>query len=232
MSSIIGNIPYLRTNQNDTVIMKVIITGATGYVGEGVLLACLDNPQVEKVLSVSRRPCGHAHPKLEEYIVPDFMALAEGDPKLAGYDAVFFCAGISSVGLREEQYRGISHDIPLHFAEVVGPRERMTFVYVSGAGNYRDTRQMWVRVKKSTEDALVAMPFRGAYNFRPAIMWRYPGQKHIQKMQYVFWAFFPLVRLFGGWNTMAQVGRAMVAVARDGFARPTVTVRDISRLAR
>ena len=140
--------------------MKLIITGTTGYVGEGVMLACLDNPEIEKVLSVSRRPCGHTHPKLEEYIVPDFMALQAGDPKLQGYDAVFFIAGISSVGLKEEQYKGISHDIPLHFADVVGPKEKMTFVYLSGAGNYKSKTLMWVRVKKSTEDALVAMPFR------------------------------------------------------------------------
>lgn len=212
--------------------MKVIVTGATGYVGEGVLLGCLDDPRIEKVLSVSRRNCGHVHPKLEEYLVPDFMQLQAGDPRLQGYDAVFFCAGISSVGMKEEQYRVISHDIPLHFAEVVGPKDRMTFVYVSGAGNYNDTSQMWVRVKKSTEDALVAMPFRGVYNFRPAIMFRYPGQKHIQKMQYVFWAFYPLVRLFGGWNTMSQVSRAMIAVCRDGYPRHEIRVRDISKLSR
>lgn len=112
--------------------MKVIITGTTGYVGEGVMLACLDNPEIEKVLSVSRRTCGHSHPKLEEYIVPDFMELPAGDPKLQGYDAVFFIAGISSVGLKEN----------------------MTFVYLSGAGNYKSTTQMWVRIKKSTEDAV------------------------------------------------------------------------------
>ena len=134
--------------------MKVIITGTTGYVGEGVMLACLDNPEIEKVLRVSRRTCGHSHPKLEEYIVPDFMELPAGDPKLQGYDAVFFIAGISSVGLKEEQYVGISHDIPLHFADVVGPKENMTFVYLSGAGNYKSTTQMWVRIKKSTEDAV------------------------------------------------------------------------------
>ena len=162
--------------------MKVILTGATGYVGEGVLLECLDNPEIEKVLSISRRPCGHVHPKLEEYLVPDFMRLEAGDEKLQGYDAVFFCAGISSVGMKEEVYTVISHDIPLHLAEIVGPKENMTFVYVSGAGNYNHTDQMWVRVKKSTEDTLVSIPFKGAYNFRPAIMWRYKGQKHIQKI--------------------------------------------------
>ena len=212
--------------------MRIILTGATGYVGEGVLLACLDNPAVEKVLSVSRRPCGHTHPKLEEYLVPDFMDLKAGDPKLQDYDAVFFCAGISSVGVKETFYKIISHDIPLHFADIVGPKDKMTFIYVSGTGNYKATGQMWVRVKKSTEDALVAMPFKGAYNFRPAIMWRYKGQKHIQKMQYVFWAFYPLVKLIGMWNTMDQVAKAMIAASRFGYKRPEIEVRDISILSR
>lgn len=212
--------------------MKIIITGTTGYVGEGVMLECLNNPKVEKVLSVSRRPCGHTHPKLEEYIIDDFMSLKAGDARLQGYDAIFFIAGISSVGVKEERYRGISHDIPLHFAEIVEPKERLTFVYLSGAGNYNNTKQMWVRVKKSTEDALTAMPFKGAYNFRPAIMWRYKGQKHIQAMQYIFWAMYPLVKLIGMWNTMSEVGRAMIAVAKDGYKRSTIECSDISKLAR
>lgn len=212
--------------------MKVILTGATGYVGEGVLLECLNNPEIEKVLSVSRRPCGHVHPKLEEYLVKDFLKLEAGDAKLMGYDAVFFCAGISSVGMKEEQYKVISHDIPLKFAQIVNPKDKMTFVYVSGAGNYNLTGQMWVRVKKSTEDTLVSMPFKGAYNFRPAIMWPYKGQKHIQKMQYVFWAFYPLVKLFGGWNTMSEVGRAMIAVTKNGYHRHEIEVKDISLLAK
>ena len=212
--------------------MKVIITGTTGYVGEGVMLACLDNPEIEKVLSVSRRPCGHSHPKLEEYIVPEFMGLREGDPKLQGYDAVFFIAGISSVGLKEEQYVGISHDIPLHFANVVGPKEKMTFVYLSGAGNYSNTKQMWVRVKKSTEDALVEMPFKGAYNVRPAIMWRYKGQKRIQTMQYFFWAMYPLIKLTGMWNTMHEIAGAMIEVSKNGYHKATIECRDISKLAK
>lgn len=212
--------------------MKIIITGTTGYVGEGVMLECLNNPEVEKVLSVSRRPCGHTHPKLEEYIIDDFMSLEAGDARLQGYDAVFFIAGISSVGVKEERYKIISHDIPLHFAEIVEPKESLTFVYLSGAGNYDNTKQMWVRVKKSTEDALTAMPFRGAYNFRPAIMWRYKGQKRIQAMQYIFWAMYPLVKLIGMWNTMSEVGRAMIAVAKDGYHKPTIECSDISKLAK
>ena len=212
--------------------MRVILTGATGYVGEGVLLECLNNPEITKVLSVSRRPCGHVHPKLREYIISDFMALQNGDPVLQGYDAVFFCAGISSVGMKEEKYKIISHDIPLHFADIVGPKEKMTFVYVSGAGNYNHTDQMWVRVKKSTEDALARKGFKGSFNFRPAIMWRYKGQLHIQKMQYVFWALYPLMKLLGLWNTMSEVGRAMIAVSRDGYRVREIEVRDIIELAK
>lgn len=212
--------------------MKVILTGATGYVGEGVLMECLDNPEIEKVLSISRRSCGHVHPKLEEYLVPDFMKLEAGDDKLLGYDAVFFCAGVSSVGMKEEKYKVISHDIPLHLARILSDKEKMTFVYVSGAGNYNRTDQMWVRVKKSTEDTLVSMPFKGAYNFRPAIMYRYKGQKHIQKMQYLFWAFYPVFKLGGMWNTLSQVARAMIAVSRDGYSRHAIEVKDITFLSK
>ena len=220
---------FVRFN---SIAMKVILTGATGYVGEGVLLECLNNSKIEKVLSVSRRPCGHVHPKLEEYIVSDFMSLRTGDPALQGYDAVFFCAGTTSVGKKEEEYKVISHDIPLHFADVVGPKEEMTFIYLSGAGNYNHTDQMWVRVKRSTDEALVRKGFKKTFNFRPAIMWRYRGQIHIQKIQYVFWAMYPLVKLFGGWNTMSEVARAMIAACDSGYYKREIEVSDISELSR
>ena len=225
-------VPINATEILYTFAMKVIVTGATGYVGEGVLLECLSNEHVEKVLSIGRRPCGHSHPKLEEYIIGDFMDLQEGDPKLSGYDAVFFCAGISSVGMKEEKYKIISHDIPLHFASILPDKANMTFIYVSGAGNYNSTTQMWVRVKKSTEDTLASMPFKGEFNFRPAIMLWYKGQKHIQKMQYAFMLFYPLIRLLGGGNTMKEVGRAMISASINGFPGHTVGVYDIIRLSK
>ena len=108
----------------------------------------------------------------------------------------------------------------------------MTFVYLSGAGNYNSKTQMWVRVKKSTEDALVAMPFKGAYNFRPCIMWRYKGQKHIQRMQYFFWAMYPFFKLVGMWNRMSEVAEAMIAVTRNGYKKPAIECRDILKLAK
>ena len=108
----------------------------------------------------------------------------------------------------------------------------MTFVYLSGAGNYKNTRQMWVRIKKSTEDALVAMPFKGAYNFRPAIMWRYKGQKRIQKMQYAFWAMYPFFKLIGMWNRRSEVADAMIAVSKNGYHKAAIECRDITKLAK
>src|SRR5262245_33161119 len=112
--------------------MKVIVTGATGMVGEGVLLECLDNPAVEAVLVVSRRSCGHAHAKLRESLVPDFRELGGHEAELRGYDACFFCAGVSSVGMSEADYTVITHDTTLRFAEtLVRLNPDMVFVYVS-----------------------------------------------------------------------------------------------------
>jgi len=108
----------------------------------------------------------------------------------------------------------------------------MTFVYLSGAGNYKNTTQMWVRVKKSTEDALVAMPFKGAYNFRPCIMWRYKGQKRIQTMQYSFWAMYPFFKIVGMWNRMSEVADAMITLSKDGDHKADIEGRDISKLSK
>lgn len=115
--------------------MKIILTGATGYVGEGTLLELLKVDTVEKVLSVSRKPTGITHEKLEEYLVPDFMELKAGDDHFKDYDAVFFIAGITSVGTPKDTYVRISQEIPLHFADIMPDKERMTFIYLSGAGN-------------------------------------------------------------------------------------------------
>jgi len=212
--------------------MKVIVTGTTGYVGEGILLSCLEDARIGKVLSVSRRSCGLSHPKLEEWLVPDFMAIPEDEPRLQGYDAVFFCLGISSVGCPEEQYRVTSYDIPLHFAHTVGPKEKMTFVYVSGAGTGEKNPQKWAKVKTATEKALTAMPFKGAFGFRPAFMKPFKGQRFITGVQKAFPFFYPLMKLLGQANTIQEVESAMVRVSLEGYTTPFIGVRDIRALAR
>ncbi len=157
--------------------MKIIITGATGMVGEGVLLACLENAQITEVLSVSRKTTGYAHPKLKEYIVSDFLSLEETDEKLKGYDACFFCAGVSSVGMSEADYTKYTYDTTLNFAKAVSPNPQMTFVYVSGAGTDSTSNRIWVRVKGKTENDLMKLPFKNVFAFRPGAMEPYKGQK-------------------------------------------------------
>lgn len=215
--------------------MKIIITGATGMVGEGVLLECLNDARVTAVLSVSRKPTGRTHPKLSEYIVPDFLSLREGDAKLQGYDACFFCAGVTSLGKKEEEYERITYDTTLTFANAVGPKEQMTFIYVSGSGtdSSEKGRSMWARVKGRTENALMKMPFKRAFAFRPAMMSATEGQKNVLPLyKYVSWL-FPLVKVVAPnyFNTLRQVGQAMINAAESGYEKRVIEVKDIKILA-
>jgi len=212
--------------------MKIILTGATGYVGEGTLLELLKCNVVGKVLSVSRKPTGIKHEKLEEYLVSDFMQLKEGDEHFKGYDAVFFIAGITSVGTPKDVYVRISQEIPLHFADIMPDKERMTFVYLSGAGTSPDGRQFWQQVKSKTEAEIHAKGFRRAFALRPAIMKWSKGQKHIQTMQYFFLPFYPVLRLLGQANNMREIARSQLALVRDGFEKFAVSPKDISSLAK
>jgi len=221
--------------------MKIILTGATGYVGEGVMLELLREPQVEKVLSVSRRPVEidkydcltrDQKNKIEEYIVKDMMSLKEADTRLSGYDAVFFIAGISSVGTPRDVYKVISYDIPTHFADIMPDKEHMTFIYLSGAGTNPRGMQWWMKIKGATEQYIAAAGFKHAFAYRPAFMRWAKGQRRIQSMQYFFIPFYPIARLLGGANSMTQVARSMLTCTRDGFSKPAVNARDIVRLAR
>lgn len=213
--------------------MKVILTGATGYVGEGVMLAMLDDSRIEKVLSISRRPSGHSHPKLEEYIVSDWLALQAGDPMLEGYDVCFFIAGITSVGTPMDVYRVISHDIPVHVASILPNKEQMTFLYLSGAGTKTDGPQMWQKIKSQTEQETQAMGFRHAYGWRPMFMRPYPGQTNRQlKAQKAALLLYPLFRLFGCACSMPEMVQAMMEVHANGFRKANVEAWDIIRLAK
>ena len=209
--------------------MRVILTGATGFVGEGVLLSLLQRTDIEKVLSVSRRSCEISHPKLEEYIVADFMDLPANDPKLQGYDACFFCAGKSNFGLSREQYYHLSYQITLHFAAAIGANPDFVFIYLSGAGTNDRSLQFWSRTKAKAETDLRAVGFKAAYGFRPAGMKPVKGQRRLQGWGKYHWLF---TWIPGFANTIEQVTDAMVICARNGYSRPIVEVSDINKLTK
>ena len=221
--------------------MKIILTGATGYVGEGVMLELLRTPQVEKVLSVGRRSVSinrydsltaEEKAKLEEYLVPDMMALEAGDPHFVGYDAVYFIAGISSIGASEDVYRRISYDIPAHFADIMPDKGKMTYIYLSGAGTDPNGKQWWMPIKGATENYITTLGFKHAFAYRPALMRWAKGQVRMQKMQYAFFVFYPLMRLCGLANNMTEVALSMLACTRDGYTQFAINPRDITRLAK
>src|SRR5579864_1453935 len=153
--------------------MKVILFGATGMVGQGVLRECLRDPRVEAVLAVGRSATGQSHPKLSELVQQDLFAYSANEARLKGYDACFFCLGVSSAGMSEADYRHITYDLTLAAAEtLVRLNPAMTFIYVSGAGTDSSERgsSMWARVKGATENALLRLPFKAAYMFRPGVI--------------------------------------------------------------
>ena len=165
---------------NGATPLKVIITGATGMVGEGVLFECLEHPAIAQVLMVNRKSYRAEHRKLKECLVPDFLHLDPFFSLLTGYDACFFCAGVSSSGMSEAEYSHITYDITIHFAhKLASLNPGMIFNYVSGShtDSSERGRLMWARVKGKTENALMRCAFRRVYNFRPGFMRPPPGSK-------------------------------------------------------
>ena len=217
--------------------VKVIITGATGMVGEGVLMECLENPNVKEVLMVNRRHFPIEHPKLKECIVPDFLELEGPDDLLSGFDACFYCAGISSVGLNEAEYTRITYDTTLHFAKKLADLNRkMVFVFVSGAmtDSSETGKIMWARVKGKTENALIRLPFKNVYNFRPGFMKATTGQQNIKSYYHLIGWMYPLLRILmpGNILTLQEVGQAMVNSVTEGFDRQILEIKDIRELAK
>jgi uncharacterized protein YbjT (DUF2867 family) len=215
---------------------RIIITGATGMVGEGVLLTCLAQPEVEAVLSISRRPCGHTHPKLHELLVPDFFDLAGIEEELQGYTTCLFCAGVSAVGMSEADHTRTTHDLTLHFAEVLAQlNPTMTFCYVSGAGTDSQvtSRQMWARVKGRTENDLFKLPFRAAYMFRPGFLKPVEGQQHILKLYHWLGWLYPALRQLAPSSacSIAELGLAMLHVNKQRNTKQVLEVKDIVKLA-
>lgn len=218
----------------DPAAMRVILTGATGMVGEGVLLECLESPHVQRVLSVSRRSCGRRHAKLTELLVRDFRELGSVQTELTGYDACFYCAGVSSLGMKEADYSVVTYDTPLAFAStLVRLNPRMTFVHVSGAhtdGTERG-KVMWARVKGRAENALMRLPFKAVYNFRPALMKPTPGQRFVKGGYLLIRVLYPVLALFFPGMALRDVARAMINAARLGAPQPVLEVADLRELA-
>src|SRR5712671_6099424 len=215
--------------------IKTIITGATGMVGEGVLLECLNHPDVEQVLVINRKPGGVSHAKLREIIHIDFFNLAPIEQQLTGYNACFFCLGVSSVGMSNEAYKHITYDLTLNAGQVLAKlNPEMTFCYVTGAGtdSSEQGRVAFVRVKGATENALIRL-FKQAYMFRPAFMKATAGQRNL-KSYYKFFAWlYPIGRSLypAGFCTLQEVGRAMINAAGKGYPKQILEVQDIVKLA-
>jgi uncharacterized protein YbjT (DUF2867 family) len=214
-----------------------MITGATGMVGEGVLLESLEHPAIERVLLVSRKSYGAKHPKLSECIVPDFFDLDDVAVKLSGYDACFFCAGVSSRGMSETEYSRITYDVTTRFAEKLASlNPGMVFDYVSGSltDSSERGRIMWARVKGKTENALMRMAFRRVYNFRPGFMKPTAGQKNIKSYyKAIGWLYPGLVILFPNQvSTLREVGLAMINSVLKGYPKQVLEIKDIKALAR
>jgi len=217
--------------------MRVIVTGATGMVGEGVLHECLQHPDVEQVLVINRKPCGVSHAKLKEIIHLNFQNLNPIESQLVNYDACFFCLGVSSVGMKEPQYHRLTYDLTVHVAETLSKlNQGMTFCYVSGSGtdSSEKGKRMWARVKGKTENRLMQLPFKKAYMFRPGFMKPTEGMKNTLKGYGFFSWMYPALRsLFPNFVcTLKEVGIAMINTVRKGYSKPILEVADIVALAK
>jgi uncharacterized protein YbjT (DUF2867 family) len=216
--------------------MKVLITGSTGMVGEGVLLECLKHSDVEQVLVINRKPGGVSHPKLREIIHNDFFDLKPIEQQLTGLNACFFCLGVSSVGMSKEEYRHITYDLTLNFAQLLAKlNPATTFCYVTGASTDSSEQGSvaWARVKGATENALLRL-FKRAYMFRPGFMKATQGQKNVKSYyKFIAWL-YPIGRSVypAGFCTLEEVGLAMIKAAINGYPKQILEVKDIVALAR
>ncbi|MBF8178850.1 MAG: NAD-dependent epimerase/dehydratase family protein [Burkholderiaceae bacterium] len=218
--------------------MKVLIFGATGMVGQGVLRESLLDPEVTQVLSLGRRPTGIQHPKLREIIHTDLYDYSNIESELTGVDACFYCLGVSSVGMKEADYARISYDMTLAAAQVLARlNPNMVFTYVSGAGTDSTEKGavMWARVKGKTENALLRLPLR-AYMFRPGIIQPLHGVRSKTRLYQFFYTLaaplFPIFRAIFPHQitTTEQVGKAMLIVARRGSDKKLLESKDIVTL--
>jgi hypothetical protein len=217
--------------------IKAIITGVTGMVGEGVLKEALSHPDVEKVLVINRKPCGVTSPRLTEILHADFYDLSPVSDQLKDYNTCFFCLGVSSVGMKKEEYYSLTYTLTMHMAETLSQLNKdMTFCYISGAGTDSSERGRisWARVKGKTENDLMKFPFKKVYAFRPGFLQPSEGSKNVHKYYAVFRFLYPVVRVLlpKYVSTLKELGLAMINSAIKGYEKPVLEVRDIVELAR
>ena len=217
--------------------IKAIITGTTGMVGEGVLHECLSHPDVEQVLLINRKSCGVSNPKISEIIHENFFDLSPIETQLKGYNACFFCSGVSAINKKEPEYYSLTYTLTSNIAEKLAKlNPDMTFCYISGAGtdSTEKGRIMWARVKGKTENDLMRLAFKKVYAFRPGFLQPSKGLKNVHKYYYRIGFLFPLLKkIFPGYiSTLKELGLAMINSVTKGYDKSILEVRDIVNLAK
>lgn len=220
--------------------MRVVVFGASGMVGKGVLLECIDDPRVTHVLVIGRSSSGVSSDKVEEVLLPNLLDYSSIEGKLEGLDACFYCLGVSSVGMSEEAYRKVTLDLTVAAAEALKKKSPgLTFIYVSGQGTDESEKGsiMWARVKGQTENRVIAMDFKAAFMFRPGVIEPLRGVRPkatLTKVAYAIgWPLFPILRAISPrlLTTTEAVGKAMIKLALEGSDRRYFENRDINALA-
>ena len=223
-------------HQKTTMPLNVILTGSTGMIGKSVLLECIDNPDISSVLVINRKESGMKHLKIREIVHADFNDFSGLRGRLQGYDACFFCLGVSSAGMNETAYHKITYDITTKFAlHLLKENTNMVFCYISGAGtdSSEKGRIMWARVKGKTENALLAMPFKACYMFRPGYIQPLRGIRSRTPSYNAFYSImkplYPLLKLMGSWVTNTEtLAKAMIRVVMTGYPKKILENKDIN----
>jgi uncharacterized protein YbjT (DUF2867 family) len=220
--------------------LKVIITGATGMIGEGVLYECLNHTEVEKVLVISRNPCGYTHPKLSEIIHSDLSYISSLSESIKGYNACYFCLGVTSIGKNEVDYTRLTYTLTLNFATVlVAQNPEMTFCYISGAStdSSEKGKTMWARVKGKTENHLMKLPFKQVYNFRPGGIQPFlplrPSQTYYKTYKYLSWLFALMKAISPNIViTLKDLAASMINASLFGYSKNILEMKDMKILAK
>jgi uncharacterized protein YbjT (DUF2867 family) len=216
--------------------ISVIITGSTGMVGEAVLHECLYHPDIERILVLNRRPCNIVHPKLTEVIADDFFDLDSVEQKFTGYNACFYCLGITSLRTKEKDYYHVTYELTMEIAKRLERlNQGMTFCYISGAGTTEPEKAkfMWARVKGQTEQDLLKLKFRQVYLFRPGLLRPTRGLLHAHKLYFLFDILYPVFRFImpGFVSTLKELALAMISSVTKGYQKQILEVTDIVRLS-